>query len=108
VVLAVLYAGLALGLGSIAGRSNSVVIAGSTLVVAALFRPLRRRLQTVIDRRFYRRRYDAARTLEGFSRTLRQEVQLDALRGHLVAVVRESVQPAQVSVWLRSPEQGAS
>jgi hypothetical protein len=105
-VLGGLYAGLALGLGAVAGRSNSVVIAGSTLVVAAMFRPLRRRIQAFIDRRFYRRRYDANRTLDGFSGLLRQEVQLDALRGHLVSVVQDTMQPAEVSLWLRPPAQG--
>jgi MFS family permease len=106
VVLGGLYAGLALGLGSLAGRSNSVVIAGSTLVVAALFRPLRRRIQAFIDRRFYRRRYDAARTLEGFGGVMRQDVHLDALRRHLVGVVQDTMQPAGVSLWLRRPDRG--
>jgi hypothetical protein len=82
-----------------------LVVVGSTLVIVALFQPLRRRLQNIIDRRFYRRKYDAAKVVAAFSTTLRNEVDLDRLREQLVAVVQETMQPAHVSLWLRPPAQ---
>jgi len=105
VILAAVYVGLVIGLQAllrgIISQDNSVAIVISTLAIAALFQPLRSRLQRVIDRRFYRSKYDAAKIVAAFSATLRQEVDLDQLREHLVAVVEETMQPTHVSLWVR-------
>jgi hypothetical protein len=95
------YAAVVLGLGQLLGRDSSLVVAGATLAVAAGFQPARRRIQQAVDRHFNRRRHDAARTIQTFSTRLRDQVDLDTLRGELLAVVDQTMQPTQASLWLR-------
>jgi hypothetical protein len=108
--LALVYVGsvvsLQAALRSLTGQESTLAVVASTLAIAALFNPLRRRVQAFVDRRFYRRKYDAARTLDAFSIRLRDETQLDILSDDLVGVVTRTVQPAYVSLWLR-PEAGS-
>jgi hypothetical protein len=95
------YAGVVLGLGQLLGQDSSLLVAGATLAVAAVFQPARRRVQQVVDRRFNRRRYDAAQTIAGFRVRLRDEIDLDTMTAELLAVVDQTMQPTQASLWLR-------
>jgi hypothetical protein len=100
--LAILGVGLVvLGLGQLLGQGSSLVVAAATLTVAAAFQPLRRRLRRALDRRFDRRRYHAAQTIQAFSARLRQQVDLDTLTAELLTVVDQTMQPTMVSLWLR-------
>ena len=101
VLLAGVYAVVVLALGQLLGQDSSLVVAGATLAVAAIFQPARRRVQAVVDRRFNRRRYDAARTIQAFSGRLREQVDLDSLSAELLAVTDQTMQPSTVSLWLR-------
>jgi hypothetical protein len=102
------YAGVVLGLGQLPGQRSSLAVAGATLAVAGLFQPARRRVQRVVDRRFNRRRYDAAQTIQAFSARLRQQVDLDTLTAELLAVVDQTMQPDRASLWLRPPPERSS
>jgi len=100
-LLAVPYLLIVPAAGRLAQGAGSLAVAAATLTAAALFAPLRRRVQDLVDRRFNRRRYDAARTVEGFAARLREQVILDALAVELLAVVDQTVAPTQASLWLR-------
>src|SRR5215211_5405709 len=97
------YALVVLGLGQLLGRDSPLVVAAATLAVAAVFQPARRRVQAAVDRRFNRRRHDAAQALDVFAVRLRDQVDLDTLTADLLAVVDQTMQPTQASLWLRSP-----
>jgi hypothetical protein len=101
VLLGLGYAAVVLGLGRLLPQGSSLVVAAATLAVAAVFQPLRRRVQALVDRRFNRRRYDAAQTIAAFSAHLRDEVDLATLTGELLTVVDQTMQPTQASLWLR-------
>jgi hypothetical protein len=97
------YAVVVLGLGQLLGHDSSLVVAAATLAVAALFQPARRRVQALVDRRFNRRHHDTAQTVEAFSARLREQIDLDTLSSELLAVVDQTMQPTQASLWLRQP-----
>ncbi len=112
VILTGVYVGLVIGLQAllrgIIRQDNGVAIVLATLAIAALAGRLRQGIQRLIDRRFYRRKYDAAKIVAAFSTTLRQEVDLDQLREHLLAVVQETIQPASLSLWIGPVKQQAT
>ena len=110
-ILVALYVGLVLGSQAIfasfspQSSQSPLLLVGSTLIIAALFHPLRRGLQRIIDRRFYRSKYDAARVIAAFNANLRQEVDLDQLHEQLLSVVQQTMQPASLSLWIRPSQQ---
>ena len=112
IVLAGVYIGGVIGLqalfGAVIGNGSAPAIAISTLAIVALFGPMRRRIQLLIDRRFYRSRYDAARTVAAFGERLRDQVDLDHLSKDLTSVVHETLRPEHVSLWLRDAGQAPS
>jgi hypothetical protein len=102
ILLGLGYAAVVLGLGRLLPEGSGLVVAAATLAVAAVFQPARRRIQSLVDRRFNRRRHDAGQTIAAFSARLRDEVDLATLTGELLGVVDETMQPTQASLWLRS------
>jgi MFS family permease len=111
-VLAVGYAGAILALGQLFGgvgdRTPSWAVAGATLAMAALFQPARRRIQQAVDRRFNRRKYNTAKTIQAFSTRLRDQIDLDTLSTELLAVIDQTMEPSQVSLWLRPAARSSS
>jgi hypothetical protein len=103
VVLAGGYAAVVLGLGQLLGQDSSLAVAAATLAVAAVFQPARRRVQALVDRRFNRRRHDAAQTIAAFGGHLRDHVDLDTLTAELLSVVDQTMQPTRAALWLRPP-----
>jgi hypothetical protein len=103
VLLGLGYAAVVLGLGGLLPDSSNLVVAAATLAAAAVFQPLRRRIQAVVDRRFNRRRHDAGLTVAAFGTRLRDQLDLDTLAGELLAVVDQTMQPTRASLWLRPP-----
>jgi hypothetical protein len=103
VLLGLGYAVVVLGLGRLLPESSSLVVAAATLAVAAVFQPLRRRIQQAVDRRFNRRRHDAGRLIEAFGARLRDQVDLDTLTAEVLAVVDQTMAPTRASLWLRPP-----
>jgi hypothetical protein len=107
ILLGLGYAAVVLGLGRLLPDSSSLTAAAATLAVAAIFQPARRRVQRAVDRRFNRRRHDAARIIDGFSTRLRDQVDLETLTGELLAVVDQTMQPTQAFLWQRPPPEPA-
>jgi hypothetical protein len=113
-ILGALYACLIIGLSTLAGAINGqaaeqpVVLVISTLLIVALFQPIRKRIQALIDRRFYRQKYDAEKALAAFNATLRNEVDLEQIREQLLTVVQETMQPTSLSLWVSPVKQRAS